>query len=409
MRAIIRLSLSCAITGYLLSSTQAAEDPDAATRATLQRLQATRKARPGDGVLVFYEALVRLRLGEREPAFDLLRSLRGRKLGLIPAKDTGFDGVWNDPKFEAIRKGLVNEEQQTPISPVAFRLQDPKLIPEGIAYDSKGNRFFLGSVAQHKIIVTDSKGKAQDFSSPSDKLDAVLGLTVDPIHNELYAVSTNGFEESAKKERRNAVVRYDLSSGKMVERFAAAEAKQLNDLTVAPDGTLYATDSEGGTLFRKKSDEKELARLGEAGGLRGANGIALSPEGKLYVTLATGIARVDPRSGEAVRMSQPDNVVTGGIDGLYWHDNDLFGIQNTTNPGRVIRVTLTDKGERIAGITLLQSSQHPDFDEPTTGAIANNSLNVIGNSYVSRLQPDGTIRDATTLKGTAVIAVPLRR
>ena len=101
--------------------------------------------------------------------------------------------------------------------------------------------------------------------------------------------------------------------------------------------------------------------------------------------------------------------MTGGIDGLYWHDGDLLGIQNTPNPGRVIRIALADKGTRVAGLTVLQSHHHPEFDEPTTGAIAHGALNVIGNSYVGSYQPEGTILDAGELKGTAIVAVPLRR
>ncbi len=43
-----------------------------------------RKERPDDGALMFYESVVRVSLAERETAFELLRSLKGRKLGLIP-------------------------------------------------------------------------------------------------------------------------------------------------------------------------------------------------------------------------------------------------------------------------------------------------------------------------------------
>ena len=129
----------------------------------------------------------------------------------------------------------------------------------------------------------------------------------------------------------------------------------------------------------------------------------------LYVTLSTGIARVDKTSGEATRLPQPDTVVTGGIDGLYWLRGDLIGVQNGPNPGRVVRIALTDKGNRIAGLAVLQSRHHPEFDEPTTGAIANGALHVIGNSYVGHYQPDGTIKDVGSLKGTAIIAVPLEK
>ncbi|HWM26792.1 MAG TPA: hypothetical protein VNP98_18385 [Chthoniobacterales bacterium] len=413
-RCLIRLTMIWAVLAHTLISASAADDAAAAAaRASLERIQALRKERPADGVLVFYQAMTHLSLGEREAALDLLLSLKGRKLGLIPVRDAGFDAVWDDPKFQAIRKELLDQEPQTPAAPVAFRLADTKLIPEGIAYDPKANRFFIGSMPQRKIIVTDAKGQARDFSSTADNLDQVLGLAVDVGRGYLYAVSTNGFHESAKTERRNAVVRYDLKDGRLLDRFLAPEATQLNDLAVAPDGTLYVTDSQTGTLFRKKSDEKSrartLVRFGETGALRGANGIAVAADGTLYVTLSTGIARVDTTTGAPTRLPQPDTVVTGGIDGLYWHGGDLLGVQNVTNPGRVIRIALADNGSRIAGLTVLQSHHHPDFNEPTTGAIANNALHVIGNSYVAHYQPDGTIKNAGELKGTAIVAVPLAK
>jgi hypothetical protein len=407
---LLQLALIGTILGFGFARTVSAdEDSKAAARATLERIQALRQQRPADGVLIFYQALVQLGLGERDSAIDLLQSLKGRKLGLIPYRNSGFDSVWDDPKFQEIRKTLAEEEPETPASPVAFRLKDAKLIPEGIAFDPKTNRFFVGSIAQKKIIVTDEKGESRDFSSSSDKLDGILGLRVDSERGQLYAVSTNASDDTAKKERRNQVVRYDLKTGRLSERFVASEARQLNDMVVTSDGTLYVTDSESGTLFRKRPNETGLTRFGTAGAISGANGIALGADGALYVAISTGIARLDTLSGEPTRLPQPDTVVTGGIDGLYWHDGDLIGVQNGTNPGRVIRIALADKGNRIAGITVLQSHHHPEFDEPTTGAIARDGFYVIGNSYVGHYQPDNTIKGADKLRGTAIIAVPLRR
>ena len=403
----VGLFLAVVMAASVVWAQSAPDDASVAAWASLERIQVLRKERPGDGVLVFYQALMHVTLGERDAALELLRSLKGRKLGLIPVRDAGFDSVWDDPEFQKISKALADDEPQTPASPVAFRLKDPKLIPEGIAYDAEGMRFFIGSIAQHKIVAAHAK-ELSDFSSAADKLDAILGLAVDTTRKYLYAVTTNGFEESAKKERRNAVVRYDLKDGRLMDRFVAPDAKQLNDLAIATDGTLYVTDSQTGSLFRKKPEEKTLTKFGATGALRGANGIALAPDGALYVTLSTGIARVDTTSGEPTRLPQPDTVVTGGIDGLYWHNGDLVGIQNSTNPGRVIRIALMDNGTRIAGVTVLQSHHHPEFDEPTTGAIAQGALYVIANSYVGHYQPEGTIKDAADLKSTAIIAVPLQ-
>ena len=67
-----------------------------------------------------------------------------------------------------------------------------------------------------------------------------------------------------------------------------------------------------------------------------------------------------------------------------------------------------DQGTRISGITVLQSHHHPEFAEPTTGAIAVDALYVIANSYVGHFQPNGSIKDPGQLKPTAIIAVPLK-
>ena len=45
----------------------------------------------------------------------------------------------------------------------------------------------------------------------------------------LYAVSTNGFEESAKRERHNAVVRYDLKKVAHLAGSLCGPEMQLND------------------------------------------------------------------------------------------------------------------------------------------------------------------------------------
>ncbi len=402
-----RLLLTFVIATATFCSAEPADDAKSVARARLERIQSLRKERPKDGVLIFYEAITRIASDDLEAAFALLRSLQERNLGLVPVRDAGFEAVWDAREFQKIREKLANEGTRTPDAPVAFRLADPKFIPEGIAYDPKGDRFFIGSVAQKKIVSANRKGEVKDFSKPEDNLDCVLGLFVDAAHEQLYAVSTNGFLDEGQKQRRNAVVRYDLKNGLLVNWYDAPDANQLNDLTVAADGTIYATDSASGTLFRKKPAEKMLTPVGAKGALPGANGITLGADGSLYVAISTGIARINLSTVAPTRLPQPDTVVTGRCDGLYWHRGDLVGIQNVTNPGRVIRIALADQGTRISGVTVLQSHHHPEFTEPTTGVIAGDALYVIANSYVGHFQPNGSMKDPEQLKPTAIVAVPL--
>jgi hypothetical protein len=408
---VFRLALFAALLSAALLPAHAADDAASAppARAGIERIKALRAQRPGDGSLVYYQALMHAGLGEKDAAIAELRSLKGRGLGIIPVRDIGFEAVWDDAAFQQLVAELSAEEPRTAQAPVAFRLHDSRLLPEGIAYDAKRKHLYIGSIAAHKIVVRELRGTVRDFSRASDKLDAVLGLVVDAKRRQLLAVSTNGFEDSAKSERRNAVVRYDLNTGRLLERMPVPDAQQLNDLALAPDGTLYVSDSTTGSLYRRRPGESGLSAFGAQGALPGANGVAVAVDGALYVTLSTGIARVDTTTGEMKRLPQPDGVVTGGIDGLYWHEGDLVGVQNGTNPGRVIRIALADGGTRITGLTVLQSHHHPEFDEPTTGAIVDGALHVIANSHIGHYQPNGTIKDEGKLRPTAIVAVPLRR
>ena len=72
------------------------------------------------------------------------------------------------------------------------------------------------------------------------------------------------------------------------------------------------------TLFRKKPDEKTLTPFGSKGAVPEANGITVGVDGNLYVAISTGIAKIDTSTGAPTRLPQPDTVVTGGCDGLYW-------------------------------------------------------------------------------------------
>ena len=90
---VFRLAIVFSLLGCVCAPARAADADAPGAQARLARFQTLRKERPNDGVLIFYEAIARLGLGQRETAFALLRSLKGRKLGLIPARGIGFDEV----------------------------------------------------------------------------------------------------------------------------------------------------------------------------------------------------------------------------------------------------------------------------------------------------------------------------
>src|SRR5688500_2857657 len=114
-------------------------------------------------------------------------------------------------------------------SQVAFRVADPELIPEGIAYDARTKTFFVGSTYKRKIVAIDAAGKVRDFTTEGqDGVYGFVGLRVEPARRTLWAISSNaggtmparGLDKSCLG--CSMVTRYDIGSGKLQKKYLLA-------------------------------------------------------------------------------------------------------------------------------------------------------------------------------------------
>jgi hypothetical protein len=161
----------------------------------------------------------------------------------------------------------------------------------------------------------------------------------------------------------------------------------LNDLAVTRAGDLYVTDSEAGALYHLAPGADRLERVLDGSAVFRANGIALAPdESRLFVAAWPGIVAVDPRSRTATPLRRPADVVTGGLDGLYFHEGSLVGVQNDVHPGRVMRYWLSPALDSVVRAEVLQA-YHPLFQQPTTGAIAGDDFYLLANPQLGRRRP----------------------
>jgi hypothetical protein len=104
----------------------------------------------------------------------------------------------------------------------------------------------------------------------------------------------------------------------------------------------------------------------------------------------------------------PPGENAAAIDGLYWHDGALIGIQNMTTPARIVRLVLSSDGATVTAVQTLQSHHQRAFDEPTTAAIGPDGLYVLARTQVSRYSEQGKIERPETLAPPLVLRVPLR-
>ena len=202
-------------------------------------------------------------------------------------------------------------------------------------------------------------------------------MKVDAPRRTLW-VTTSGIANmrgfQPEDEGRTALVVFDLDKGHVTGRWeppATEQGYRLNDLAIAQDGSIYATDNMlGGGVYHLASGAQHLVRIDRPGQLRSPQGVVLAGDGKrLYVAdYSFGVVSLDLASGTARALEEPANTQLIGIDGLATYEGDLIAIQNGVAPRRILRLELDDTGWRIERAAILLMSD-PRWDEPTLGLV----------------------------------------
>jgi len=403
----MRLVFAVLLSAFALAA-HAQEPPE--PRRALAAIEAALQQRPADANLWYYLARFHAELGDRAAATAALEKVHDLADGFLPAR-RDFEKVWGDTGFQAVRSRLEAKLPRLDYAPTAFEIDDRKLVPEGIAYDPPSRTFFIGSIAQRKVLRVSENGTVSEFAGAQAKLDAVLGVAVDAPRRLLYVVSTTALEAvTPQSERRNTVVAFDVDSRKLVQRYEVAGAGMLNDVAVAPGGRVFATDSAAGAVYeiavKGPGPSRQLLAPGQVGG---TNGIAASADAsRLLVAHAMGLAAIDIASGKLTRIANATRENVAAIDGLYSWQGQLIGVQNHTNPGRVILITLSSDGSSITRVQTLLSHHHNALDQPTTGAITERGFFLLAATGVG-LYRNGRIEHPDAVPVPTVVQLPLPR
>ena len=380
-----------------------------AARRTVAAIEGLLKERPNDPTLWFYLARFQAQLGDRAASVAALEKVLAIGNGFLPTRDGGFERIWDDKAFQAVRAKLEAKLPRLDYAPTAFEIADRTLIPEGIAYDAHTKDFFLGSISQKRIVRVGAGNVVTSFAGPSSEIDPILGLAVDSPRRTLYAVSTSALTDAGEARRRNAVLAFDVDNGRLLRRVDIPAARQLNDVAVARGGRVFASDSTSGAIYEIPA-EGDVRELVAPNVVRGSNGLAVSPDARrLYVAHSTGIASVDIARGTVKRMAIPERETVAAIDGLYEWQGQLIGVQNLTTPGRVILMALSPDGETITKVQTLLSHHHNVLYEPTTGVVTERGFFLLAATGVTHYNRAGEIERQDALHKPAVLRIPLPR
>jgi gluconolactonase len=222
---------------------------------------------------------------------------------------------------------------------------------EGPAVDSKGTLYFCSRGAFKGIVSWTQKDGAHPFVQ-LDKKFGPGGLWIDEADN-IYATGVG--------DRLIWKVAPDKTITVLAKGFEAkpAVATGPNDLTMAPNRSIYFTDPNGfdgsapvGTIYRLFPDGK-VTVFNDT--ITGPNGISISQDGKtLFVAHNTAktTARIerfplrdDGSAGEMAELVTVPDCVADGMDidrdGNVWLTCYSFGTAYLVNPGGKIVQTIT--------------------------------------------------------------------
>lgn len=282
-------------------------------------------------------------------------------------------------------------------SPVAgatvFELPGDQVYPEGVAYDPSTNLFYVGSTTDGTIFQGDlATGEVTVLSENDPDRTTATGMKVDGAGHLIVAGAGTG-----------SVFVVDLASGQTLAAFTSglsSETTFVNDVAVAPNGDIYATDSLSPSLYRIAAADVErggdltpfvdftgtVYEYGEPGSFN-ANGIAITDDGAyaIMVNPSNGrLFRVDLVSAEVAEITVNGENVTFG-DGILLDGSILYVVRN-----RLALIVRLEIDAAIESATTLDSFTDPSLMFPTTIAQVEGQLLVV-NAQFDRRETDDPV------------------
>ncbi len=374
-------------------------------------LQALRFA-PDNFTLQYNLACAYALTGHAGESLQILNGLldKGIEIAINAETDTDLEVIRKMPEFTGIMSKIQKLKKPVINSETAFVIPENDLIPEGITYDPVENCFYMGSIYKAKIIRISADGKVSNFTSEKqDGLVPVIGMKVDARRRLLWAVSSYGTRNDNIPENMlgiSGVFKFDLSTGELLKKYMLPQQEWhfLNDLAFTVDGDVYVTDSNQPAVYKISAQKDTIEKFVDLEQYRYPNGIAVSDDGKKLFVAVNGILAIDIDSRKVRALDHPQNLILSG-DGLYFYKNSLIAVQNT-NYKRVARLFLNPEMDRVEDFQILES-QNPEFDIPTTGAIAEGYFYLIANSQLRSFDRDGHIFSAEKLNPVKILKIKL--
>jgi hypothetical protein len=234
----------------------------------------------------------------------------------------------------------------------------PSLAPVGLAHDAVSKRFVVGDRMSARLLIIDEMSHhVVNYASGATAgfYDDLTGFAIDPRRGDLWVASAKGRGDQAV----SVLHKLQLVSGRTLMEVHVPEgttAARLVDVTVAPDGTVYAIDDVDARLFRLRPGTRRLEQVMRLGAAT-PTAITAADDRVLYVATSDGLLRVDVTANKAAPVKSVEQLTQ--FVSLSWRGDALVGVERVADSFLVVRIALDSAGTRAEPRAILAASTQP--------------------------------------------------
>lgn len=316
----------------------------------------------------------------------------------------------DDALAKRLEEAFASNAAGDPVPPMAAEVPAEYRLVEGIARDPANGRLFVGTVVEGRLAyLEDGQWHELPLGSPRGSL---FGMAVDAGRRLLW-IATGSLEQTAVEgDRMAGLLAVDLDRLTVARRVPLAPnaAGVVGDLTVAADGTVYASNVVSGAIHRCLPGCTVLEDLLPAGTFRNPQGLALLERDRwLYIAdYVSGLWRIALPGAEAVPVTVSVPTMLDGIDGLVAIDGgaSMVAVQNGIGPRRIVKVhPRAGNGAAVDVRYVVPASE----GEPTLAvAVSDAELLFVADSQWERYGPGGALSDGQPARSTPVRRLDIR-
>jgi len=367
-----------------------------------EALDAAQASRPWSLYVYRNRILARVLAGREEDALALAEKAASRGLTLSLTGHPAFEKLTAMPEFAAVAARIADNAKPFGEATIFFEDGPDDLLPEALAFNGKGDAY-VGSVRNGSLWKHSAAGEFQKLESPLPggvfDIETSGAVLFAAINSQLNYVG----EPSSPK-----LVKIAATTGAVLSEYDFALPDVLiGDFEMTQKGDWYASDSMTPRIFYKSRNEAVADAIQDPRFVN-LQGLALDEKHKrLFVAdYLAGLFVIDLKSGAVVELANHADAHLGGIDGLYYYDGDLIGIQNGISPQRIVRIGLDKDATAVERFTTLQANL-PGWNEPTHGAVYGRTFYYIATSNWPAYDDDGVLIEGAALKPLTIMSLPL--